>query len=65
LQINFFKDHTKIICDPLLGGITYIDEQKRARTFSLELIEKYGCSAGKVLIFKPIFLTSIIEVGFF
>jgi hypothetical protein len=44
-QINFFKDHTKIIFDPLLGGVTYIDEQRKPRTYSLELIEKYGCSA--------------------
>ena len=45
LQINFFKDHSKVIYDPLLGGVTYIDEQKRPRTFNLELIEKYGCNA--------------------
>jgi hypothetical protein len=45
LQINFFKDHTKIIFDPLLGGVTYIDEQRKHRTYSLELIEKYGCNA--------------------
>ncbi len=44
-QINFFKDHTKIIFDPLLGGVTYIDEQRTPRTYNLELIEKYGCSA--------------------
>ena len=45
MQINFFKDHSKVIYDPLLGGVTYIDEQKRPRTFNLELIEKYGCNA--------------------
>jgi hypothetical protein len=44
-QINFFKDHTKIIICPLLGGVTYIDEQRRPRTYNLEMIEKYGCSA--------------------
>lgn len=44
-QINFFKDHTKIILCPLLGGITYIDEDRNPRTYSLELIEKYGCNA--------------------
>jgi hypothetical protein len=43
-QINFFKDHTKIICDPLLGGVTYIDEAGMSRTFSFNLIEMYGCS---------------------
>jgi polo-like kinase 1 len=44
-QINFFKDHTKIILCPLLGGVTYIDELRQARTYSLELIEKFGCNA--------------------
>ena len=27
-----------------MGAVTYIDEEKRARTFRLDLIEKYGCS---------------------
>merc|ERR1712141_228376 len=44
LQINFFKDHTKIILCPLMGAVTYIDEHRKARTFRLDLIEKYGCS---------------------
>ena len=42
-QINFFKDHTKIILCPLMGAVTYIDENRKARTFRLDLIEKYGC----------------------
>ena len=33
MQINFFKDHTKIILCPLLGAVTYIDETRRNRTF--------------------------------
>lgn len=45
LQINFFKDHTKIIVCPLMGAVTYIDESKRFRTFPLKSIEKHGCSA--------------------
>ncbi|KAL9979360.1 hypothetical protein ACROYT_G017013 [Oculina patagonica] len=44
LQINFFKDHIKIILDPLMNAVTYIDECKRVRTFPLKNIEKYGCS---------------------
>merc|ERR1719479_412580 len=44
LQINFFKDHTKIILCPLMGAVTYIDDQRNHRTFSFELIEKHGCS---------------------
>ncbi|PFX24395.1 Serine/threonine-protein kinase PLK1 [Stylophora pistillata] len=45
LQINFFKDHTKIMVCPLMGAVTYIDESKRFRTFPLKNIEKHGCSA--------------------
>ncbi|XP_023323856.1 serine/threonine-protein kinase PLK1 isoform X2 [Eurytemora carolleeae] len=44
IQINFFKDHTKIILCPLLGAVTYIDDTRRNRTFRFDLLEKYGCS---------------------
>eukprot|EP00088_Acartia_fossae_P047488 TRINITY_DN5148_c0_g1_i1.p1 TRINITY_DN5148_c0_g1~~TRINITY_DN5148_c0_g1_i1.p1 ORF type:complete len:588 (-),score=124.11 TRINITY_DN5148_c0_g1_i1:437-1945(-) len=44
IQINFFKDHTKIILCPLLGAVTYIDEAKKNRTFRFDMLEKYGCS---------------------
>ncbi len=43
MQINFFKDHTKIILCPLMGAVTYIDDQRKARTFRLDLIQRYGC----------------------
>jgi len=43
LQINFFKDHTKIILCPLMGAVTYINEKREAKTFRLDLIEKFGC----------------------
>merc|ERR1719334_1220827 len=43
MQINFFKDHTKIILCPLLGAVTYIDESRKNRTFRFDLLEKYGC----------------------
>ncbi|CAB4063862.1 PLK1 [Lepeophtheirus salmonis] len=42
--INFFKDHTKIILCPMVAAVTYIDEQRRTRTFRFDLIERYGCS---------------------
>ena len=32
-----------ILC-PLMGAVTYIDDQRKARTFRLDLIQKYGCS---------------------
>ena len=41
-QINFFKDHTKIILCPLMGAVTYINEKREAQTFRLDLIEKFG-----------------------
>ena len=33
MQIDFFKDHTKIILCPILGAVTYIDENRKNRTF--------------------------------
>jgi len=45
MQINFFKDHTKIILCPLLQAVTYIDETRRNRTFRFDLLEKHGCTA--------------------
>ncbi len=27
-----------------MGAVTYIDEEKRHRTFRFDLIQKYGCS---------------------
>nr|CAG4645429.1 EOG090X03P9 [Lynceus sp. MCZ IZ 141354] len=44
LQINFFKDHTKIILCPLLSAVTYIDEGKNFRTFRMNLLEEHGCT---------------------
>ena len=43
-QINFFKDHTKVILCPLMGAVTYIDEKRRSRTFRFDLIKEHGCS---------------------
>lgn len=45
VQINFFKDHTKIILCPLLGAVTYLDENRRNRTYRFDLLEKFGCSS--------------------
>merc|ERR1719403_13417 len=44
MQINFFKDHTKVILCPLMGAVTYIDEKRRSRTFRFDLIKEHGCS---------------------
>ena len=44
MQINFFKDHTKVILCPLMGAVTYIDEKRQSRTFRFDLIKEHGCS---------------------
>ncbi|XP_014221745.1 serine/threonine-protein kinase polo [Trichogramma pretiosum] len=44
LQINF-GDHTKIILCPLMGAVTYIDQEKNFRTYRFKTIKKYGCCA--------------------
>ncbi|KAL1513517.1 hypothetical protein ABEB36_002919 [Hypothenemus hampei] len=45
LQLNF-GDHTKIILCPLMGAVTYIDEDKSFRTFRFTTIESHGCLGG-------------------
>lgn len=42
-QANFFKDHTKIILCPIMGAVSYIDEEKNFTVYTFKLIEKYGC----------------------
>ncbi|XP_065832302.1 serine/threonine-protein kinase PLK1-like [Oscarella lobularis] len=44
LQINFFRDHTKIIFCPRMGAVSYIDEKGRFRTYRLSDVGQYGCS---------------------
>nr|XP_056722131.1 serine/threonine-protein kinase PLK1-like [Euleptes europaea] len=43
VQINFFKDHTKVILCPLMAAVSYINEKKEFRTYKLSLIEEFGC----------------------
>ena len=43
-QINFFKDHTKIILCPRMQAVTFIDSERRFRTFPFNLIEICGCA---------------------
>lgn len=43
-QANFFKDHTKIILCPVMGAVSYIDEEKNFTVYTFKLIEKHGCS---------------------
>ncbi|XP_071853198.1 serine/threonine-protein kinase PLK1-like isoform X1 [Apostichopus japonicus] len=44
MQINFFTDHTKIIVCPLMGAVTYIDQNRESRSFRCQLMEQYGCT---------------------
>ena len=44
MQINFFQDHTKVILCPLMGAVTYIDDEREAHTYRLQLIADLGCS---------------------
>ena len=44
IQINFFKDHTKIILCPLLGAVTYIDESRKNRTFRFDYFNFVSCN---------------------
>ncbi|VDD92011.1 unnamed protein product [Enterobius vermicularis] len=44
LQINFFRDHSKLIVCPLMGAASYIDQNRKFRTFKFELMASFGCS---------------------
>ncbi|XP_023228649.1 serine/threonine-protein kinase PLK2-like [Centruroides sculpturatus] len=46
LQVNFSKDHTKIVLsgEKNDGLVTYINEDRHSMTFSLEDISHHGCS---------------------
>lgn len=44
LQLNFFRDHTKIILCPLMGAVSYIDKLKNFRTYSLATMHQ-ACPA--------------------
>lgn len=43
LQINFFVDHAKIILCPLMGAVTFIDPDRKFRTFRMSKLEEHGC----------------------
>jgi len=59
LQINFFDDHSKVIVCPLMGAVTYIDEQKTFRTYRFSLIEEFGCS--KELASRLLYAKTMVE----
>jgi len=40
LQLNFFRDHTKIVLCPLMAAVSYIDKQSNFRTYSLRTLHE-------------------------
>ncbi|XP_055334358.1 serine/threonine-protein kinase PLK1-like [Paramacrobiotus metropolitanus] len=44
VQINFFKDHMKMILCPLMHAVTVIYPDKSARTFRMSLFAEMGCT---------------------
>lgn len=45
MQINNFRDHTKLILCPLLGAVTTLGSNKGMRTYSLSRMLEGGLSA--------------------
>jgi len=45
LQVNYFRDHVKLILCPLMGAVTIIDEEKNVRTYRVTSLSQYGCSS--------------------
>ncbi|GMR43687.1 hypothetical protein PMAYCL1PPCAC_13882, partial [Pristionchus mayeri] len=44
VQINFFKDHTKLVLCPLLGAVSVIDSSQNMKVFKLALLKEHGCT---------------------
>lgn len=44
VQINFFRDHTKLILCPHMQAVTFFNEPDGFRTYKFSLLETYGCS---------------------
>jgi len=44
LQINFFTDHTKVILCPKLSAVSYINQKRQMKTFTLDQLGEKGCS---------------------
>ncbi|PAA88800.1 hypothetical protein BOX15_Mlig007276g1 [Macrostomum lignano] len=45
LQLNFFKDHTKIILCPNMEAVSYIDEKRVFTTYRFRLLAIHGMTA--------------------
>ncbi|XP_059146035.1 serine/threonine-protein kinase PLK1-like [Physella acuta] len=61
LQVNFFDDHTKLILSNMKNEylVTYIDQERSARTFNLNHIMQEGC--GKDVYERMTFARSMLK----
>lgn len=41
-QINFFKDHVKLILCPHMAAVTFVNEQGEFKSYKFSLLEEYG-----------------------
>lgn len=66
LQVNFFVDHTKIILSPNQNSylVTYIDENRLAKTYSIVSLIKYGChiDIAQRLEFTHAMLKNLVDI---
>ena len=42
-QVNFYKDHTKIVLCPIMEAVSLMDEDKNFTVYSMKLIMEHGC----------------------
>ena len=43
-QVNYFRDHVKLILCPLKGAVTVIYDRTDVRTFRLASLVRFGCA---------------------
>jgi len=65
IQINFSEDHTKMILCPLMAAVTYIDQEKRCRTYRLSTMQTKKCMSKEIygrLLFAEKICKAFIEL---
>ncbi|CAG5126129.1 unnamed protein product, partial [Candidula unifasciata] len=66
LQVNFFDDHTKLILSNIKQEymVTYIDQERCARTFHLSHILREGCTAEILdrVAFARVMLKNLVDI---
>ncbi|XP_076410499.1 serine/threonine-protein kinase PLK1-like [Peromyscus maniculatus bairdii] len=63
IQINFFQDHTKLILCPMMAAVTCINKNRDFHTYSLSLLEEYGCceELGRQLCYAHTMVDSLLS----